>query len=283
MVRYRSSLCDAEEEVDACCAACALPQHFVAEFYERRATFVHVYLLIVGGLICLIGLYAWFYEKWSLLWSLYFASYVSLGVGYGDLRIHEAAVSWLSLSVIELTAVLVVGSVLSVAVSALFLTDQEEDWVTVHGAHLRMKKSFLCLGLAAPVLIASIGVVEGWTFSKSFYWFIDTTTTVGCGYAAPGTKLGRLICIAALLVVSPLFLTIFSTIVLYPHALLRHAKKKRVVELYDANGKLPDDLPDAETAKRDSFVLQVLIDAKLLDEEDIADANALFDRLQRRQ
>mmetsp|Transcript_3866 Transcript_3866/g.11846 ORF Transcript_3866/g.11846 Transcript_3866/m.11846 type:complete len:348 (+) Transcript_3866:32-1075(+) len=102
-----SSMCGEEEEEDACCAACSVPANFVAEIYARRAQLLHLYLLAVVVLVSLIALYARFYEKWSLLWSVYFASYVSLGVGYGDLRIHRSALSWLSLSLIELAAVLI--------------------------------------------------------------------------------------------------------------------------------------------------------------------------------
>lgn len=276
--RFNPLICDGEEEEDACCDCCTLPANFVAEVYERRTALIHIYLSVVAILVCLIGLYAKLYEKWSLLWSLYFASYVSLGVGYGDLRVQATTLSWLSLSLIEIAAVLVVGSVLSVTISALFLTDKEEDWVTVSGANSRLRKCSLCLLAFMPLLTLSVSLSEGWPISKSVYWFIDTTTTVGCGYATPVTKFGRLLCVASLLLVSPLFVAIFSTIVLYPRALLRNACKRRTLEAYEAMRK-----PPIADVSREAFILTFLCKARLIEEEDLEDAHELFNRLHRAQ
>lgn len=275
--RYRSALCDGAEEDpedDECCEACSVPAQFLAEVYEHRTALLHVWAILVAVLICLIGLYAKFYEEWSFLWSLYFSSYVSMGVGYGDLRIHETTMSWLSLSAIELSAVLVVGSVLSVAISAIYLTDVEEDWVTVKGAHKRFRKCFMCILFLAPLAIGAIALAERWTFSKALYWFVDTITTVGCGYATPTSRIGRVLTIVALIMVSPLFLTIFSTIVLYPRATLRNTVKIKTLELYRRTHppRPPDD-------SKDAFILKFLCQSKLIEEADLADATSLYESL----
>jgi hypothetical protein len=67
------------------------------------------------------------------------------------------------------------------------------------GDFLFVKRYAQCL---VPIVVyvvmgaVSLGFVEGWDTSSSFYFAITTVTTVGYGDVAPKTVLGRLICVA---------------------------------------------------------------------------------------
>ncbi|KAJ8612695.1 hypothetical protein CTAYLR_008958 [Chrysophaeum taylorii] len=244
------------------------------EFYEEKTNVLYLSLGLVCVLILMMAFYSAFVEGWSVLWAVYFASYVVLGVGYGDLRIERTSWSYLTLTFIELGGTVVVGGLLSIAVSGIFLTEDEEDWVTLTGAHKRFRKCFGILAMVIPPGVLVMLFFENWGLPKTLYWAIDTATTVGCGYVTPTSVVGRVVNIIFLVIGSSLFLTILGTIALYPRALLRDSKKRRIFQKYrDANtvNKTP--------ANRELFVLSVLLESKLVEDADIIDVQALYDKL----
>eukprot|EP00632_Arachnochrysis_sp_CCMP2950_P005178 CAMPEP_0185700770 /NCGR_PEP_ID=MMETSP1164-20130828/7679_1 /TAXON_ID=1104430 /ORGANISM="Chrysoreinhardia sp, Strain CCMP2950" /LENGTH=325 /DNA_ID=CAMNT_0028367721 /DNA_START=26 /DNA_END=1003 /DNA_ORIENTATION=- len=240
--------------------------------YSRTALAQYA-LIVTLGLTIAVAVFFKTIEAWPWLTAFYFTTYVTSGVGYGDVSIKTANWRYFTLGFTELVGVLVVGSTLSIALNTMMLTEDEEDLRSCQAARNRLRKCSILCACVVAVAGLVVGISEDWSLAQTVYWALDTVTTVGCGYVDPTSTLGRACSAVVFLVAAPIYLVVAATLIAYPRVLVKDAIRRKAFDEC-AEGRL-----SVSSTSREGFVLELLKSAKSVHPDDVRDANALYDSL----
>ena len=244
----------------------------VEEVYGSR----RVLLMYTGSATMVLFLTAAIYtkviERWPWLTAFYFTAYAVTGVGYGDIGIETSNWRWIVLACIELFGSLCVGTLLSVSLATLILTEDEEDFRSTTATRRRFwKLSGLVFGILTISAII-VGLAEDWSWAETIYWAVDTVVTVGNGYRTPDTPVGRGLCVIVFIIASPSAYLLISAMIFYPRARLREIFRQRA---FDA-AKLASPTED-----QNAFTVKLLLEARLVHPDDLHDVLLLYEHLKR--
>ena len=265
------------------------------EFFEsivgtRISSFVSNWWLLISRLIIAliyIGIGIDYYERnegWSGTNSLYFITVSITTVGYGDFHpsSKDSKIFTAFYAIFGISFVMSNASLLAQYTLLRFQTQLIEYFPTTNYSKSN-KKIILTIILTSSLLI--LGTIfyacnESWTAAQSFYWTVQTMTTVGYGDLNIKYESTRQFSIVFIFICALAFATAIANIK-ETHEERRYEEMRNIAKarhevLFAFSDKENDDNDSNTIVKADpTYVLEVLLASKVVDKE--RDLNKLHD------
>mmetsp|Transcript_6388 Transcript_6388/g.9732 ORF Transcript_6388/g.9732 Transcript_6388/m.9732 type:complete len:487 (-) Transcript_6388:89-1549(-) len=289
---------------------------YTAFEHTRTAVDLACFYLALYILIGVIA-FSFIFEDWSILKSVYFCIVTFTTVGYGDLSPSTDA-GRLFMIFFCLFGIIVLGVFLGIAGNYVVEANEAAIEKVKTRATKRMLHNFehhndsnddsletpsieeekpprektfseavvsillLEIPIVTVVLLLSliIGYTENWSFIKSVYWSVITSTTIGFGDLYPSNPNTELICIFFL----PLAVAVFGEILGRIATLTIERRVDALENEYMDRDFTIKDLMEMDADKdgkvhRGEFILYSLLAMGKVEQEDVDELKEVFDRL----
>jgi hypothetical protein len=280
--------------------------HYI-DYFESYKGRIFAGISLVIYLALAVFAYSYWFERWTVIDSLYFAVCTFTTIGYGDLVPKDDAgrlfttffaiygifilgffVSLIGEKLVEMHNQALQGAQdrLSSRVTGLFDAKEETTAVSSGGekrlAPVILKTLLLQAPLLAIILFAALllGHYQGWSTISSIYFGVVTSTTVGFGDMSVTGQWARAIGIVVLPVMVAVFCEVLSRIA---GAYLKFKVEQQEAEFLNRKLTVQDllNMDDNSDGKVvwDEFLVFMLHAMQKVDPEEITKLREIFDRL----
>jgi len=277
------------------------------QFIESSAGISLVVTIVVLYYVLALVAYGHLFERWSYIDCLYFATLTFTTIGYGD--VSPTTDGGLLFTVFfSLYGVFILGYFAGLAgekfvdyqnsrrekmrnsarrqMTAMF-EEQEDGEERKNTRHVVLNLIFDAIRIQIPLVTILLGVgisygtiVEHWTFIESLYFTVLTFSTVGYGDFAPTEQWVRLACVIFLPLCAFIFCDMIARIASAYMGFKIHQEEEeflnRQLTQTDLERMDADQNGDVSFGEFLSFILTAM---EKVNESDIDDLKALFDRL----